>query len=74
MSGRANPDYHLNVVVSCDPAEVEIASDELWAMGATAVEERSAGLVAELWTSLGEDVELIESLLGGSSARGDLNG
>jgi len=67
LSDRAYPDYHLNVVVSCDPAEVEIASDELWAMGASAVEERSAGEVVELWTSLGEDVELIGSLLGGSS-------
>jgi ribosomal protein L11 methyltransferase len=41
----------LGVVVSPPTAELELAADALWSLGAVAVEERDG----ELWTSLGED-------------------
>jgi ribosomal protein L11 methyltransferase len=41
----------LGVVVSPPAAELELAADALWSLGAVAVEERDG----ELWTSLGDD-------------------
>ena len=41
----------LGVVLSPPLAELELAADALWTLGAVAVEERNG----ELWTSLGED-------------------
>ncbi|MCU1396297.1 MAG: prmA [Ilumatobacteraceae bacterium] len=53
------------VVVTVGPADVEVASDELWALGVVAVEERSVrGSVSiELWTSLGDDLADITDAL-----------
>jgi ribosomal protein L11 methyltransferase len=43
------------LVLTVAPHEVEIASDALWGLGVVAVEERAAGEVVELWTSIGDD-------------------
>lgn len=50
--------------IDTTPEEVEVVSDRLWALGATAISEewRSDGTVV-LRTSLGDDQELIASLL-----------
>lgn len=66
MSEAVPPQYHLNVVVPCDADEVELASDDLWSLGATAIEERRVGNSVELWTSLGDDSDLIGSLMADS--------
>ncbi|HAP75213.1 MAG TPA: hypothetical protein DCR14_03940 [Acidimicrobiaceae bacterium] len=43
------------LVVTVSPAEVEVASDAPWGLGVVAVEERVAGDLVELWTSLGDE-------------------
>ncbi|MCU1389705.1 MAG: prmA [Ilumatobacteraceae bacterium] len=54
------------VVISVDPLDVEVASDELWSLGVVAVEERLTGTGAvELWTSLGDDESSIVAALAG---------
>ena len=45
------------LVVTVSPDDVELASDALWSLGVVAVEERPAGDVVELWTSLGDEFE-----------------
>lgn len=45
----------LAAVVTVGPAEVELASDALWALGVAAVEERPVGEHTELWTSFGDE-------------------
>lgn len=42
------------LVLTVRPSEVEVASDVLWGLGVVAVEERQAGNLMELWTSLGD--------------------
>lgn len=48
------------LVVRVPSDEAELAADALWALGVVAVEERPAELdgVIELWTSVGDDVEV----------------
>lgn len=47
-------------VVSVAAADVELASDALWSLGVVALEERDGGAgVIELWTALGDDLEVI---------------
>ena len=58
-----SPERALNVVVTTTADEVEIASDYLWRLGASAVEERSVGEVVELRAALGDDESLLQSLL-----------
>lgn len=49
----------LAFVVSVPSGEVELASDALWSLGVVAVEERAVDeRTVELWTSLGDDVDL----------------
>lgn len=43
------------LVVTVAPGDVEVASDALWGLGVVAVEERTAGDLVELWTSLGDE-------------------
>jgi ribosomal protein L11 methyltransferase len=43
------------LVLTVAPHEVELASDALWGLGVVAVEERVAGDVVELWTSIGDE-------------------
>lgn len=43
------------LVVTVAPEHVEVASDALWNLGVVAVEERAAGDLVELWTSLGDE-------------------
>jgi ribosomal protein L11 methyltransferase len=47
------------VVVTVAPAEVELASDVLWALGVVAIEERVDPITGEveLWTSLGDELD-----------------
>lgn len=59
------------LVVTVRADEAEVASDELWAMGVVAIEERSTGHPLpdgseeiELWTSLGDDIAAITAELG----------
>jgi ribosomal protein L11 methyltransferase len=59
-------------VVTADPDSVELASDALWQIGVSAVEERRAGEVVELWTSVGDDdaaIDAARTALRGWSAR-----
>ncbi len=60
----------LALVIDVPAAEVELASDALWALGVVAVEERVgvAGRV-ELWTSLGDDRTLVLDAVAGFSER-----
>lgn len=60
----------LALVIDVPAAEVELASDALWALGVVAVEERVgvAGRV-ELWTSLGDDRALVLDAVAGMSER-----
>jgi len=44
------------IVLTVAEAEVELASDVLWSLGAVAVEERRADGMVELWTSIDGDV------------------
>ena len=55
----------LALVVSVHATDVEIASDELWSVGVVAIEERTTDDpdVVELWTSLGDDAEVIAAEL-----------
>jgi ribosomal protein L11 methyltransferase len=55
----------LAIVVSTTADEVELASDVLWSLGVVAIEERRVGGTVELWTSLGEDVDLISDAASG---------
>ena len=51
------------LVLTVGSADAELAADDLWALGVVAVEERAgASGTTELWTSLGDDVALDESL------------
>ena len=54
----------LNVVVSASAESAELAADALWVLGATAVVEETAGDHVELRAALGEDEELLRTLLG----------
>jgi ribosomal protein L11 methyltransferase len=49
----------LALVVSTTAQEVEVASDVLWSLGVVAIEERIAEDGIELWTSLGDDVDIV---------------
>jgi ribosomal protein L11 methyltransferase len=49
----------LALVVSVSSAEAELASDALWLLGVVAIEERATGDCVELWTSLGDDVDVV---------------
>lgn len=54
----------LAIVVTVPAVESDLASDALWALGVTAIEERSPEAptqdhLVELWTSLGTDVHVI---------------
>jgi len=60
----------LALVVTVRAEDAEVASDELWAMGVVAIEERSTGQrhsdgteEVELWTSLGDDADAIAAEL-----------
>jgi len=53
----------LALVVVVPPADVELASDVLWSLGVVAVEERGAGDMVELWTSLGDDSTAVGATL-----------
>ncbi len=59
------------LVLTVDAGDVELASDELWALGVVAVEERTGSTsdVIELWTSLGDDQESIAEALTDVSLR-----
>ena len=60
----------LALVVTVPIDEVEVASDELWALGVVAIEERAVDeLLVELWTSLGDDVQPADMVAGGWSER-----
>lgn len=51
-------------LVLCPPAaELELAADALWSLGAVAVEERTGAAGVELWTSLGEDRDAVLAAL-----------
>lgn len=53
----------LALVVVVPVHDAELASDELWGLGVVAIEERTLDEqpdVVELWTSLGDDVDLDE--------------
>ena len=49
----------LALVVSTTATEVELASDALWSLGVVAIEERAAADRVELWTSLGDDSDVV---------------
>jgi ribosomal protein L11 methyltransferase len=64
----------MKVLVLTVPVDLsEVVSDQLWGLGVAAIEERppagsasdsrESGSVTELWTSLGEDTDLIVSCL-----------
>jgi ribosomal protein L11 methyltransferase len=66
------------LVVTVPGAEVELASDALWSLGVVAIEERLAegdvddGTVdhlVELWTSLGDDPDVVTHAAAGFPAR-----
>ncbi|MEO5723334.1 MAG: 50S ribosomal protein L11 methyltransferase [Ilumatobacteraceae bacterium] len=62
------------MVISVPAVEVELASDALWALGVQAVEERDVGgptedHYVELWTSLGDDVDIVTRAADGFPAR-----
>ncbi|MGD9995805.1 MAG: 50S ribosomal protein L11 methyltransferase [Ilumatobacteraceae bacterium] len=54
----------LALVVTVARAEVEVASDVLWSLGAAAVEERGDRDEIELWTALGDDRASVEHAVG----------
>jgi ribosomal protein L11 methyltransferase len=59
----------IQLVVTAPAAEVELASDALWSLGVVAVEERTgADGVVELWTSLGENREVVAAAVVGFPA------
>lgn len=51
------------LVVSVGETEVELASDALWSLGVVAIEERPAADHVELWTSVGDEVDVITAVL-----------
>ncbi len=51
------------LVVSVDETEVELASDVLWSLGVVAIEERRATDQVELWTSVGDETEVVTAVL-----------
>ena len=53
------------LVVSVGRADVEVAADELWALGVVAIEERetASGETVELWTSLGDDKDSVSAAI-----------
>lgn len=53
----------LALVVEVDHADVELASDALWALGVVAIEERNAGTGIELWTAVGDDQRRVSTML-----------
>ncbi len=62
----------LAFVVSVPRVDAELASDALWALGVVAIEERDPAGQAEdqfveLWTSLGDDVYVVERATAGFS-------
>ncbi len=62
----------LALVLAVPASDVELASDALWALGVLAVEERTSGIddhFVELWTSLGDDPELVTRAADGFPAR-----
>ena len=59
----------IQLVVTAPAAEVELASDALWSLGVVAVEERTgADGAVELWTSLGENREVVAAAVVGVPA------
>lgn len=62
----------LALVLEVPASDVELASDALWALGVLAVEERSSGVAdhfVELWTSLGDDADIVTRAADGFPAR-----
>ncbi|MEX0846151.1 MAG: 50S ribosomal protein L11 methyltransferase [Ilumatobacteraceae bacterium] len=56
----------IALVVTVPADQAELASDALWALGVVAIEERVAvGGAVELWTSLGDDQDLVTSATSG---------
>jgi ribosomal protein L11 methyltransferase len=51
----------IALVVSVTADHLELASDALWALGVVAIEERRAGELFELWTSLGDDESVVRN-------------
>ncbi len=49
----------IALVVNVGRVDVELASDVLWSLGVVAIEERAAGDQVELWTSLGDDANMV---------------
>ncbi|MEP7203539.1 MAG: 50S ribosomal protein L11 methyltransferase [Ilumatobacteraceae bacterium] len=49
----------LALVVSTAVADVELASDALWTLGVVAIEERIVANGVELWTSLGDEDDVV---------------
>ena len=47
------------LVVTTTIDEVELASDVLWSLGVVAIEERITGDIVELWTSIGDDPDVV---------------
>ena len=60
----------LALVVDVAADEAELASDALWALGVLAVEERNGGAGRiELWTSLGNDRDVVLAAVAGFPAQ-----
>lgn len=53
----------LALVVAVDAADVELASDALWSLGVTAIEERAHDGEVQLWTSVGDEIDATRALL-----------
>jgi ribosomal protein L11 methyltransferase len=51
----------LALVVTVRHDDVELASDSLWALGVVAIEERIMGDLVELWTSIGDDADAVQT-------------
>jgi ribosomal protein L11 methyltransferase len=59
----------IALVVTVPAAEAELAADALWALGVVAVEERAgADGAVELWTSLGDDPDVVSAAVAGLSS------
>jgi ribosomal protein L11 methyltransferase len=52
-------------VVTVPHADVELASDVLWSLGVVAIEERAADDEVELWTSLGDNADVVAEVASG---------
>ena len=64
----------IALVLTVPAVEVELASDALWALGVVAVEERDPDPsvddhFVELWTSLGDDIEVVTRAAEGFPSR-----